>query len=582
MYISARRLLSILILTMNLFNLFGQSKNPNDPYWEFDKANHFKPQLNKGSFFKLTGFDFGYFILEPLFKMVKSKEHEHELGKRLSYGQKALYYWWYMDAQVTNGGFVQFYYNGYDVYIPTIIKGLEYIGDREMVSLIKQADSIYQKQKKLVTKAKEKDLFESDLHDQLEELSDLNRDYYKLNKSTMSKIEEFIRKNSHEFCVDEDGKEFDLNFSGECKSYHQNGNPRDIFYLKNGTITGEYRTYFESGQLQEVVIYNNGKPTGETEVFYENGSHRYRVTLDTVKHVFKYEWFYENGNPKRLEYKTQTQNKKTGEYKEWYNDGQLAETGIYTSQHEHERDWLEFYQDGSKKLEADFQHGKLRIKNCWSEKGEHILKDGTGLYIHEFPVSEGTQNRDEREYKGYKQHGLSKFFVNGQLTLTQEFQDGIQHGTTRRYYNNGNIETEIVYQNGKKVSEKKFDKFKNPYVATTITCEIKNEWLINRELAPVDTYTIALNAVELGKNFKTGISFFDGYQQDRELSYTYFVTVDNKGNVIKMDFLVADNGRIVKEVESSISKLKFIPATKDNKPVVSYCIVKYTFKLAEE
>src|SRR5687767_6879013 len=107
------RQLLIIICTMGLFNFCGQNKPARDPYWEFDKEKHFRPKLSKGDFFKLTGFDFGWFVLEPISIFVKDKEHEIERGKSLSYGQKALYYWWYVDAQVTNGGFVQFYYNGY-------------------------------------------------------------------------------------------------------------------------------------------------------------------------------------------------------------------------------------------------------------------------------------------------------------------------------------------------------------------------------------------------------------------------------------------------------------------------------------
>ena len=146
------RQLLITIFTMGIFNLFGQDKPGREPYWEFDKENHFRPKLNKGDFFKLTGFDFGWFVLEPISKFVKDKEHEIEHGKSLSYGQKALYYRWYVDAQVTNGGFVQFYYNGYGPYVPTIIKGLEHIGDKKMAALIQKAENIYQKNKKLMDK----------------------------------------------------------------------------------------------------------------------------------------------------------------------------------------------------------------------------------------------------------------------------------------------------------------------------------------------------------------------------------------------------------------------------------------------
>jgi len=42
--------------------------------------------------------------------------------------RKHFYYWWYVDAQVTNGGFTQFYYNDYGMYVPTIIKGLKQMG----------------------------------------------------------------------------------------------------------------------------------------------------------------------------------------------------------------------------------------------------------------------------------------------------------------------------------------------------------------------------------------------------------------------------------------------------------------------
>lgn len=565
---------------MKLFNLFGKDKNSNDPYWEFDTSKHFKPKLNKGDFLKLTDFDFGWFVLEPLSKMVNDKEHELEFGKRLSFGQKALYYWWYVDAQVTNGGFVQFYYNGHENYVPTIIKGLEYIGDEDMASLIRQADNIYQKKKKLIVKARKKDSFGSDLYDQLQELSDLDDEYYDFNEKTMSKIEEFIRKNPNEFCIDEDGNEFDLKFSGEYKTFHQDGKPKDIFQLENGVINGEYKTFFFNGQLQDLIIYKKGKTTGEKEEFYENGKHKYKVSIDTAKSFFKHEWFYENGNPKKLEHKTQRKDERIGEYKVWHENGQLAETGVYISKYERDGDWLEFYKDGSKKLEAEFQKGKFQVKNCWNEKGEQILKDGTGLYINEYSIFAGTIERKEQEYKNYQLHGLSKSFTNGRLTLSQEFENGIEHGATLSYYNNGNIEEETIYKKGEKVSQKKFDKFKNPYVETTIICEIQNEWLTNRELETADTYPVAKNADDLSKGFKVDKSFFDGYPQDHELSYSYFVNVDDKGNITKMDFLVASNGRITQEVEANISKLKFTPATKDNKPVISYSIVKHSFKLA--
>ena len=128
---------------MNIFNLFGQSGPKKDPYWNFDESKHFRPKLDKGEFFKLTGFDFGWYVLEPISEYIKDEKGELKKGNTLSYGQKALYYWWYVDAQVTNGGFTQFYYNGYGKYVPTIIKGLKHIGDNKMAGIVNRSYEIY-------------------------------------------------------------------------------------------------------------------------------------------------------------------------------------------------------------------------------------------------------------------------------------------------------------------------------------------------------------------------------------------------------------------------------------------------------
>ncbi len=327
-----KRILIASIITMNLLNLFGcKAENKNDPYWMFNEKTHFRPKLNKGEFFKLSGYDFGWVVLEPLSEFVKDKEHEIERGKSLSYGQKALYYWWYLDAQVTNGGFVQFYYNGYEPYIPTIIKGLEHIGDTEMANLVKRADEIYQKNKKLMDKAKESDLFGSDLYDRLDELSLLDDEYYEMNENTMSLIENYIRKNPNEICLDEEGKEFDMSFTGLCKTYYDDKNIKEEFNLEEGVINGEYKSFYQNGNPKENIPYLKGLQTGEREEFHENGKLKYQVTKDQNKKLLIHKRYYENGNPKKLESKVIGVNERVGEYKEWYENGQLAETGTYKS-----------------------------------------------------------------------------------------------------------------------------------------------------------------------------------------------------------------------------------------------------------
>ena len=68
---------------MNIFNLFNQNKQQNDKYWEFDKTVHYRPKLNIGDFFRLTGFDFGWFVLEPISNFINDSEGEITKGKSL-------------------------------------------------------------------------------------------------------------------------------------------------------------------------------------------------------------------------------------------------------------------------------------------------------------------------------------------------------------------------------------------------------------------------------------------------------------------------------------------------------------------
>lgn len=79
---------------MSLFNFFRQNNQQEDRYWEFDKTKHFRPKLNKGDYFKLTGFDFGWFVLEPISKHLQDRKGELTKGNTLSYGQKALHKIW--------------------------------------------------------------------------------------------------------------------------------------------------------------------------------------------------------------------------------------------------------------------------------------------------------------------------------------------------------------------------------------------------------------------------------------------------------------------------------------------------------
>jgi hypothetical protein len=168
-----------------------------NPYSEFDSANHLLPAIERSSFDEAQRWDLGWLLLEPL-NILTDKEDEVKLSKRFSPGQKALYFFWYLDAQVTNGGFVQFYWNGYRQYLPAIIKGLELIGDDAMLDLIGFADSAFLKNEKFFLDQLRKDDW-NPLYKNITTLAKCDTKYYSIHDNTMDKIEEYARNHPSEF-----------------------------------------------------------------------------------------------------------------------------------------------------------------------------------------------------------------------------------------------------------------------------------------------------------------------------------------------------------------------------------------------
>jgi len=163
----------------------------------FDKENHLQPNFDKNKFDTLHGWEFGWEILEPI-NIADSSSEDQELSKRFSPGQKALYFFWYLDGEVTNGGFIQFYWNGYRHYLPTIMEGLKLIGDEELITLIDKADKEYLDNKGQFDLQKAKGNWEP-LYTNLTNFETYDNEFYKIHNNTMALIEKYARSHLEEF-----------------------------------------------------------------------------------------------------------------------------------------------------------------------------------------------------------------------------------------------------------------------------------------------------------------------------------------------------------------------------------------------
>ena len=167
-------------------------------YWkEFNASEHLCPSISQTDFDQMKRWDLGWLLLEPL-NIAQDDKQEVELSKRFSPGQKALYFFWFIESQVSNGGFIQFYWYGYDQYLPVIIEGLELVKDTDMLALIAEAEETVMKHKKRLMDFYDALDFAS-AYEAMPEFIGLNKRFMALHDATMDKIEAFARKHPEQF-----------------------------------------------------------------------------------------------------------------------------------------------------------------------------------------------------------------------------------------------------------------------------------------------------------------------------------------------------------------------------------------------
>jgi hypothetical protein len=132
--------------------------------------------------------------------MIKDTKFEEDRVKRLSPSQKALYFFWYLDGQVTNGGFIQYYLNGYDLYLPSLKKGLQLVGYNDLLKKVIKSESEYDKHKVQFDKWRKKGDPEW-LYDNLKEFEKLDSWYYEREEDHYSEFERFVRHNIDDFVI---------------------------------------------------------------------------------------------------------------------------------------------------------------------------------------------------------------------------------------------------------------------------------------------------------------------------------------------------------------------------------------------
>lgn len=438
----------------NTINEYIERKIEGDLFDTIDDALQVRPEISKVDFYRLHAMDFNWIILEPMSQLVTEYNESHtkiliDSIKIISAEQKLLYFWWYLDGQVGNGGFSQFIYNGYDRYFPTILNGLKLLPNQSYYNLVKNVYNYYLNSDLIKLDRNNLNYFEDKFYEN-SILSLADSKYYKLSEQLYTDIEMFIRQNQSKFI-----QPIDENFSGIVEN--RKGEIHETLEVKNGIANGQYKK-FENGIIIEDITYVDGQI--KREKMYINGLLSTDYYLDqtdlNLKHSFEY---YPNGNLK---------NHSKEIISDKYNSKRIFEDSYYDNKiikSEYRLDDCSVIH-----IKNYFPNGKIRnyrkLYNrensnlerydefiiCYNENGKQILFEGNGIYedLHEYEYGK-TFYKHIYMCKNYLAHGKSKCYKNGKLSLVSNYKDGFEDGITIDYNEDGKEEQRRVMKNGKMI-----------------------------------------------------------------------------------------------------------------------------------
>ncbi|ACU63591.1 DMP19 family protein [Chitinophaga pinensis] len=407
-----------------------------DLYSKTDPENQIRPEISPVDYYRLHNMDFNWAVLSPLSKMVAEYLEQNQLDLTeaiaiTSPEQKLLFFWWYLDGQVTNGGFSQFIDNGYDKYFPPVLNGLKLLPNKKYYELVEKVYFRY-------------------LKGRLSTINQNNIPYFKINAQLYKDVEAFIREHQEQFI-----KPIDKKYTGRLE--YRTGNILEVLEVKKGVPEGKYEKYVDDVKVEEIV-YRKGKQVAEKK-FKEGLPYEETRSDDTVKnmeHTLKY---YPNG---QLESHTKKIVKDSYNSNMVFKD-RFYDTGIIKAQYwEDETEKIHikrYFDDGQirsyhtlKKIENERFNKLSEYLICFDENRKETLINGNGIF-YDYDFKEENSRFSFYSYvvncENYLSNGESIGYQNGKLWLKRTFINGIEHGLNIEYDDNGNEEAIREYESGK-------------------------------------------------------------------------------------------------------------------------------------
>ena len=497
-----------------------------------------QPRLSRIQFFLLHEED----LIEAVGGAI-ARHLDQAPAARLNDHQEALLCWRWLLADVSNGGFTQFFYNRKDDRgVEELARILDSINVSKAAALLRDAAEVYRRHEaEFDVESPWDGLFGS-----IKEFDKLDRAFWKIESQTNRAMEKWIRSNIAELAADESGEPIDPDFTGAIETLQPNGLVDEYLEVKKGKPSGAYRKFFDDGTVKKVVFYKAGKVSGD---FWPDGQIKHKKSTRGKLTVL--EWFYPSGRLQKVMILD-----KGGSSAEpvrlFHENGQLAEELTVVKGKEC-GPWLKFFDDGSPQLEAEYDKDRnLIVHNAWDENRKQVVKDGTGVFRNDgrslnwqTAVLKNNDWQDERELKNGIPHGKMTRYWDGRLWSVDHYENGVRHGDSILYWDNGRVHHVTKYVRGKDGETQEFPKFDRPIPAVVLSVEADEKLYTGWGLRPLDEYPRVLNLEELQRQLRIpdflrevdernrSGSIQDDYEDWNKFDdgIAYFLIVNEKGEV---------------------------------------------------
>jgi Sec-independent protein translocase protein TatA len=141
-------------------------------------------------------------VIDNIYEQVGSDyEKEFENAKKLTKAQQAMFSVWWVEAEVNNGGFNQFYFNSSGQYAQMAVEGFELFGASKFADLMRQANQIYNENKERLEEFDDGTMESFSASYKENPLNDLDTEFYELyDTEPLNKLRiAYIRKHLSEF-----------------------------------------------------------------------------------------------------------------------------------------------------------------------------------------------------------------------------------------------------------------------------------------------------------------------------------------------------------------------------------------------